>query len=137
MIVVDASVAIKWFVRGEPLVDDAAQLLGEIERNPARYGVPDLFMNELLAVLCRLPGSEPAKVQEALSLVEALGVTRVGNGHELLALAADFAGRWGLSGYDAVYVALAALTDGVWVTADARAARRIPKSGLVQLLGST
>ena len=51
-------------------------------------------MNELLAVLCRLPASRPTKVREALGLVEALGLTRVGNGHELLSLAADFAGRW-------------------------------------------
>ena len=64
-------------------------------------------MYELLAVLCRLPGSQSPKVQEALSLVEALGIVRVGNGHELLALAAYFAGQWNLSGYDAVYVALA------------------------------
>ncbi len=136
MIVVDASVAIKWFVTGEPLVDEAAQVLDEIGRDPAPYGVPDLFMNELLAVLCRLPGSQPAKVREALSLVEALGMARVGNGHELLALAADFAGQWRLSGYDAVYVALAALSDGVWLTADARAAQRITNSSLVHVLGS-
>ena len=93
-------------------------------------------MNELLAVLCRLPGSQPANVREALSLVEALGMARVGNGHELLALAADFAGQWRLSGYDAVYVALAALSDGVWLTADARAAQRITNSSLVHVLGS-
>ena len=136
MIVVDASVAIKWFVTGEPLVDEAAQVLDEIGRDPAPYGVPDLFMNELLAVLCRLPGSQPANVREALSLVEALGMARVGNGHELLALAADFAGQWRLSGYDAVYVALAALSDGVWLTADARAAQRITNSSLVHVLGS-
>ncbi len=136
MIVVDASVAIKWFVTGEPLVDEAAQVLDEIGRDPAPYSVPDLFMNELLAVLCRLPGSQPAKVREALSLVEALGMARVGNGHELLALAADFAGQWRLSGYDAVYVALAALSDGVWLTADARAAQRITNSSLVHVLGS-
>ena len=135
MIVVDASVAIKWFVTEEPLVDEAAQVLDAIGRDPAPYGVPDLFMNELLAVLCRLPGSQSRKVQDALSLVEALGMARVGNGHELLALAADLAGDWKLSGYDAVYVALAELSDGVWLTADARAARRIRKSSLVQVLG--
>ena len=136
MIVVDASVAIKWFMKDEPLVVEAEQVLGEIERNPVPYAVPELFMNELLAVLCRLPASRPSQVQQALALVEALGMTRVGNGHELLALAADFAGQWRLSGYDAVYVALAALSDGVWLTADDRAARRISKSSLVQVLGS-
>ncbi len=136
MIVVDASVAIKWFVTSEPLVAEAERVLGEIEENPSRYLVPDLFMNELLAVLCRLPGSTPSKVKEALSLVEALGMTRMGNGHELLALAADFAGRWRLSGYDAVYLALASLAGGEWLTADARAVRRVANSDLVSLLGS-
>lgn len=78
MTVVDASVAIKWFVTEEPLVDKAVQVLNEVGRDPAPYGVPDLLMN----------------------------------------------------------VALAALSDGVWMTADARAASRIPKSSLVQLLGA-
>ncbi len=136
MIVVDASVALKWFVTDEPLAEEAGSVLTEIERDPAPYLVPDLFMNELLAVLCRLPESRPSRVQEALALVEALGMTRVGNGHELLALAADFAGRWRLSGYDAVYVALAALSNGVWLTADVRAGRRVGRSDLVRLLGS-
>lgn len=136
MIVVDASVAIKWFVTSEPLVEEAERVLGEIEADPARYMVPDLFMNELLAVLCRLPGSTPSKVKEALSLVEALGTTRVGNGHELLALAADFADRWRLTGYDAIYVALASLAGGEWLTADARAVRRVVDRDLVSLLGS-
>lgn len=63
-------------------------------------------------------------------------MARIGNGRELLALAADFAGQWKLSGYDAVYVALAALSDGVWLTADARAAHRIGKASLVRVLGS-
>ena len=133
--VVDASVAVKWFVAGEPLVDEAARVLDEIERDPSPYLVPELFMNELLAVLCRLPGTRTAKVREAMALVEAVGLTRVGNGHDLLALAADFAGRWKLSGYDAVYVALAASCQGVWLTADARAARRVEHSHLVRLLG--
>ena len=136
MIVVDASVAIKWFVTSEPLVEEAEHVLGEIEEDPSRYLVPDLFMNELLAVLCRLPGSTPTKVKEALSLVEALGMTRVGNGHELLALAADLADRWRLSGYDATYLALAFLAGGEWLTADARAVRRVSDRDLVSLLGS-
>lgn len=135
MIVVDASVAIKWFVAGEPLVEEAERVLGEIQEDPSSYVVPELFMNELLAVLCRLPGSTPSRVKEALGLVEALGMRRIGNGHELLALAAECAGRWKLSGYDALYVALASLVGAQWLTADARAARRIRNSDLVVLLG--
>lgn len=135
MIVVDASVAIKWFVAGEPLVEEAESILAEIQEDPSSYVVPDLFMNELLAVLCRLPGSTPSRVKQALALVEALGMKRIGNGHELLSQAAEFAARWKLSGYDALYVALASLVGGEWLTADARAARRIRNSDLVVLLG--
>ena len=136
MIVLDASVGIKWFVEDEPLVAEAREVLGAIEGDPSSFLVPELFLNELLAVLCRLPGSRPAQVKEALRLVEALGLTRVGNGHELLSLAADFASRWKLSGYDAVYAALAELSGAVWLTADGRAARRIGNSRLVRVLGA-
>ena len=134
MIVLDASVAIKWFVKDEPLVAEAGQVLEAIEQDPSSYAVPDLFMNELLAVLCRLSGNDSTKVKEALALIEALGLTRVGNGHDLLALAADFAARWRLSGYDAIYLALAELTNGVWLTADARAAKRVTRSDLACVL---
>ena len=79
--------------------------------------------------------SQP-KYKRRCILVEALGLSRVGNGHELLELAAAFAARWNLSGYDAVYVALAALVDGVWITADERAVRRIGNSKLTRLLGA-
>ena len=136
MTVLDASVAVKWFVKDEPLVAEAEEVLDAIERDPSPFLIPELFMNELLAVLCRLPASQPNQVREALGLVEALGLTRVGNGHELLSLAAGCASRWRLSGYDAVYVALAALSNDVWLTADARAARRIGDSGLVRVLGA-
>ena len=135
MIVVDASVAIKWFVTGEPLVEEAVQVLTAIERDPSFHSVPDPFMNELLPVPCLLPGSHPPKVQESLDLVKALGMTRLGRGYELLSLAADFAGRWNISGYDAVYVALAALSDRVWSPAAARAERRFEYRRLVRLLG--
>src|ERR1700737_207424 len=107
MIVLDASVALKWFVEDEPLADEARAVLTDIERDPRPYGVPEFFMNELVAVLTRMKDASPAKVQEAIGLVESLGLARFANGHELLELAIELALRWRLSGYDAVYVALA------------------------------
>ena len=135
MTVLDASVALKWFVEDEPLVDEARTVLDAIGEDPAPYAIPELFMNELLAVLARLPGANAERVQKALDLVESLGLARIGNGHELLAAAAGFACDWGLSGYDAVYVALASLTGGAWLTADARAAAKVPRRELVRVLG--
>jgi predicted nucleic acid-binding protein len=133
--IVDASVALKWFVDGEPLVAEARAVLDGIAEDPQPYAVPELFMNELLAVLARLPGATSARVREAMALVESLGLARIGNGHDLLARAADLACEWGLSGYDATYVALASLAGGVWLTADARAAAKVRHKRLVRVLG--
>ncbi|MBY0276610.1 hypothetical protein K2Z84_14820 [Candidatus Binatia bacterium] len=71
----------------------------------------------------------------AISLVEALGLHRAANGHELLATAAKLAVDWGLSGSDATYVALARLVGGAWLTADRRAAVRVRERKLVRILG--
>lgn len=135
MIVLDASVATKWFVPAEPLAAEAERVLDAIAADPRPYAVPELFMNELVAVLARLPGATTGQVVSAVSLVESLGLARIGNGHQLLATAAGFACDWGLSGYDAVYVAAAALGNGVWLTADDRAARKIRRKHLVRVLG--
>jgi predicted nucleic acid-binding protein len=132
--VLDASVAVKWFVAGEPLRDAAHRVLDDIARAPGSYMVPELFMNEVLAVVSRAPDATAKGVQDLLSFVESLGIARVGNGHELLAKAAQLACEWGLSGYDAVYVALAALSDGVWLTADAKAAAKIRRRAWVRRL---
>lgn len=134
MIVLDASVALKWFVDGEPLVAAAQRVLADVARDSAGYVVPELFMNEVLAVLTRVPGATVEQVREALSLLESLGIARIGNGHELLSTAAELALRWRLSGYDAVYVAAALLVKGTWLTADRRAARRVRQASLVRVL---
>jgi predicted nucleic acid-binding protein len=136
VIVLDASVSLKWFVPGEPLAAEAAKVLDAIAADPGPYVVPELFMNELLAVLARLPGATRDQVNEALAMIESLGLARIGNGHELLTTAATFACDWGVTGYDAVYLAAAAMGDGVWLTADARAARKVRRRNLVRLLGS-
>ena len=69
--------------------------------------------------------SEWLKVRSYLDALQDLGFERIGNGRELLACAADLACAHGLTGCDAVYAATAKLTGGCWLTADARAHRRI------------
>ena len=123
--ILDASVAVKWFVPAEAGHAEAIGLLEQIRDAPAAFAVPELFFNEMLAVLTRLGGADAAAVRGYLDALQDLGLARIGNGRQLLATAADLACRHGLGGYDAVYAACAALTKGRWLTADARAHRRI------------
>ncbi|OGQ89464.1 MAG: hypothetical protein A2289_09025 [Deltaproteobacteria bacterium RIFOXYA12_FULL_58_15] len=136
MIVIDASVALKWFFDGEPGRVRALLVLDAVRENPDGFAVPELFFAEMLAVLCRSLNAKSSRIQSHMGDLEALGLTRIGHGHELLETAVGFSVDWGLSGYDALYAATAHLLNGTWLTADKKAARRVRKAPLVQLLDS-
>ena len=125
--VLDASVAIKWFVANEAGHAEALRILDEVRDDPARFAVPELFFYEMLAVLARLLGNDAAALRGYLDALHDLGFERIGNGRELLARAADLACGYGLTGYDSIYAASAQLVGGCWLTADAKAHRKIQR----------
>lgn len=132
--ILDASVAIKWFVPDEAGHDDALRILDEVRDHPDRFAVPELFFNEMLAVLARLVRNDPVALRGFLDDLQDLGLERIGNGRELIALAAEIACRHGLTGYDAIYAASAQLVGGRWLTADTTAHRKIQKLRLSKVV---
>jgi predicted nucleic acid-binding protein len=134
LLVLDASVAIKWFVPSEPGAAEAIEILDRIRDSPADFVVPELFFNEMLAVLTRLVGRDGATVCSYLDALQDLGFERLGNGRKLLARAAELACAHHLTGYDAVYAASAQLLGGCWLTADGKAHRRIRRLRLSKLV---
>jgi predicted nucleic acid-binding protein len=131
--VIDASVAVKWFVHEDAGRDAALALLDRIQADPRPYVVPELFFNEMLAVLCKLLG-EPSRIIDYVRALEQLGLERIGNGSQLLACAATLARTHRLSGYDAIYAASAQLIGGRWLTADERVHQKLRPLGLSELL---
>ena len=125
--ILDASVAIKWFVAHEAGRTEAITILDEVRDSPAHFAVPELFFNEMLTVLARLLGDDAEAVRRHLGSLQHLGFERIGNGRELLDRAADLACRHALTGYDAIYAASAQLAGGTWLTADLRAHRKIQR----------
>jgi predicted nucleic acid-binding protein len=123
--VIDASVAIKWFVPHEAGAAEAIAILDQVRDSPAGFVVPELFFSEMLAVLVRLLGRDAAAVGLYLDALQDLGFERIGHGRELLARAAELACTHGLTGYDAVYAASAQLIGGYWLTADVKAHRKV------------
>ncbi|MBI4405312.1 MAG: type II toxin-antitoxin system VapC family toxin, partial [Deltaproteobacteria bacterium] len=75
--IIDASVAIKWFV-DEPNRKEAMDLLSQIEQNPRQFGVPELFFNEMLSVFCKLALSEK-EIVSFMHCLQNLGFHRIGN----------------------------------------------------------
>jgi len=130
--VIDASVALKWFLLEEGR-DRALVLLEELLMDPAGFAVPELFYFELAHVFNRAV-PEPSPMQsELLHQVMVLGIQRFAMTPALLNEVRGIQ-RLGLSGYDAAYVGLAKLIEGQWVTCDRRAHARIAHLSLSQAL---
>ncbi|HCU24570.1 MAG TPA: hypothetical protein DF383_06090, partial [Deltaproteobacteria bacterium] len=97
--IIDASVAIKWFIAEEKGRKAALELLDEIGKKPQWFAVPEFFFNEMLSVLCRLL-SRPELIQEHIEGLQNLGLSRLGNGAETLACPVQMAKKYRLWGYD-------------------------------------
>ena len=126
MIIVDASVAAKWFL-DEPGSDAARSVL---EEGP--LGAPDLILPETVNALWaaarrgRLPPAGPA---QAASLL-ASRLTRLEPSANLIAAAADLARRADHTVYDCLYLALGRLAASPVVTADRRLAEAAETLGV-------
>ncbi|MFQ5739907.1 MAG: type II toxin-antitoxin system VapC family toxin [Acidobacteriota bacterium] len=114
--VVDASVAVRWFL-AEEADRNADWVLDQVVQEPGRFCVPELFAFEVFSVLERLH-PEPARVfLEGVMPILQSGILRHPMTGDLAAKADRFV-RLGLTGYDACYVALAEEMGGVWLTFD-------------------
>lgn len=131
--VIDASVAIKWFVPQEEDRSKALAVLDHLQQVPQDYAVPELFFNEMLAVLCRLL-SQAKLIAQYMQDLQELGLSRLGNGRQTIAEAVRLAKEFRLSGYDAIYAANALLVQGVWITADRVAHKKLRSNGISRLL---
>jgi predicted nucleic acid-binding protein len=126
--IIDSSVALKWFLKNEAHANADAVMRELIDR-PEIFAVPELFLFETYAVLCR---HHPHSVEVFLSGVYPLmnsGILRQPMTDSLAKLSYDFVIR-GLTGYDACYAALALELGGKWLTFDEKAHEKIKRSNI-------
>jgi len=118
--IIDASVAIKWFVE-EVGSQKAHEILAEMLSRPEEFAVPELFLFEISNVLFILSKGKTELYKELFDTLCELPIARY-------PLTADFHTaiirfqKLGLTAYDASYAALALLSKGKWLTADKKAA---------------
>jgi predicted nucleic acid-binding protein len=133
-VVVDASVALKWFL-AEADASRAALLL----RRAERLAAPELLLLECADVLTpkmRKREIDAVALSDAFRLLTGGAIDLVPD-RDLALDAATIATATGATVYDACYIALAERTDAIVVTADAKLRRRTaatPLAGRVRLL---
>lgn len=130
--VVDASVAIRWFLEDESH-PNADAVLWRLIHNPESFAVPELFCFEVYSVLCRIhPRGHIAFMRGMIPILNS-GILRQPMTEGLARRAGRFVKK-GLTGYDACYVALAREIKGTWLTFDQTAHGRLVKERLSHVL---
>lgn len=123
LVVVDASIAVKWFLgENEDGVAEAEKLLDEHGAGKLRLVAPTLLYHELFNVLVRRR-AEVEDLSEALEAFFDADVALIGPDRYQATLAAE-AVAGGTSTFDAAYLALAQVLHCRLATADERLAKR-------------
>jgi predicted nucleic acid-binding protein len=132
-LVVDASVAVKWFLGprpDEPYSAQAQAVAAAIEKSETELFAPGHWMAEVVAVVARL---DPGIVDDALVLLDDMKPTLI-HGVAVLKRAADMSIALDHHLFDTLYHAVALEEGATLVTADAAYFGKAKDLGGVQLL---
>jgi predicted nucleic acid-binding protein len=140
LVIVDASVAAKWFLpeNGEALMDQAAALLDQYDRREIQFVVPDLFYVEIASAIwkaVRIGRVSRAFGDQALVLLTQREFATIPS-LKLLDGAFQIAADYGRTVYESLYVALAVQTKSQLITADERLANSLAAHFPVKWLGA-
>ena len=134
-VVVDASAALALEL-GEPAAPSVQRWIAGHRARAGRLLVPDLFWFEVVNVLNRRHGADADVIVATLQGLDDLGFESFRLERPLLLLGLDAQVRFGLSAYDAAYLALAESEDARLLTLDERL-RRAAGERAVPLDGRT
>jgi predicted nucleic acid-binding protein len=140
LVVVDASVAVKWYLpeNGEALADQALALLDKYDKQEVQFVVPDLFYVEIASAIrkaVRVGRVPRAFGDQALLLLTQREFPTVPS-RKLLDSAFQIATTFDRTVYDSLYVALAVRTESQLITADERLANALAARFPVKWLGA-
>ncbi len=133
MYVIDASVALKWFVR-ENDSDKALALCEQALLGSLDMAAPDMLLYEVANILLRKIELTPSQVQNSIRQLLDTGISFSALDAGLIFRAIHVAGTTGASVYDASYVALALEVNGTLVTADRRLAKLAESQADIRML---
>lgn len=124
-VVLDTSVVIKWFRRYEVLQEQALELRRAYLDGRLFIHVPDLLIYEIANVLRYKPDMNETKVQQALQSLFGvrIGIERIGS--EVIGRAVEIAYTYGVTVYDAVFVALAEQLEADFITVDGKLVQKL------------
>jgi predicted nucleic acid-binding protein len=133
-LVLDASVALRWFV-DQSDSEAAAKWLWRFVDDPELFVAPDLLRFEVYGGLARLqPRRDPLWAARAFNRFDRLGIRTLPTSIELFERGLNISRELAVAGYDALYLAHAESLSIPWLTADQRVLRRLQGDKRVQAI---
>jgi len=127
--VLDTSVVLKWFSEfGENDLSQAIQLRQALLDGSVRFTVPELLFYELSNALRYNPSLSSKDVQEALDSVIDMGLVVKGVDKRVMAEAISIAFKYGVTVYDAYFLALSRIERKPLIIADYKFAEKVKAS---------
>ena len=130
--VLDASVVVKWFTR-EPLREEAAAIRQMYLEGAIELEAPSLLFYEVINALRYNPVLGSEDVKKAAKLLEDMQITIHDFTEQLALKTIEIAYRYGITIYDAAYVALTMIRDAILYTADEEIVSKISKGNVKHL----
>jgi predicted nucleic acid-binding protein len=134
MIVLDASVVLKWLFDDEDGAEPAARLKGAHVAGHEVVAVPDLLFYEIGNVLATKTRLSEEAVEEAFSLLWEFSLERFDLGLEEFQGSLAMARKYKITLYDAAYVELSRRLKCTFVTADKKLYEKVKSIKTVELL---
>jgi predicted nucleic acid-binding protein len=131
--VLDASVVAKWALE-EAGTEKALRIRELFLRDEVVIAMPALAFYEIGNILRFKRAVRPAEAAAFLELLHGYAFDVHGPSAELTLMTDAVSRKYGLTFYDASYIAVAQKAKGIVVTADGRMAAQGSKSGIVQTL---
>jgi len=134
MVIVDTSVAFKWFSTDEADVPLALKILDDHVKNKNSITVPDLFLYEITNAWATKKNFKLDFINENLNLLEKYSLIIAHLDFTLMEKTAAMSRKYKISVYDASYAVLAEKNGCNLITADAKFADQV-KLPFVKKLG--
>jgi predicted nucleic acid-binding protein len=134
MIVLDASVIVKWFSE-EEYTDKALEIRERIRMGEESVIVPDLLLYELANAMRYNPSLDANDVRDALASIFDMDMNIITPVPEIINSAIMLAFEYNISIYDAFYIALAKETELTFFTADRRLYNRVRSLNFIRFIG--
>lgn len=131
-IVIDASVAVKWFNK-EEYSDDADRLKEAHVRGRIRLAAPELLLYEVLNALRYNPELGESDVQVAAKTLIDIQILLPPPGYEWLKTATSICYKHGVTFYDAAYLALAKYLNTKLFTADQKFIEKVKDPDVIHI----